>query len=83
MRGNIYIRLGDSRFLQSGSSSEILVLRFSTAQHSVPAVPGRLRTQRDVRVTESDLLHAVRREQAGTLSSKHSLEKTAVGRPGD
>lgn len=72
----------DSRFLQSRSGSEILMLRFSTTQHPVPAVPRRLGAQWNVGVAKPDLLHAVRREQTRALSSKHTLEKAAIGRPG-
>lgn len=59
------------------------MLRFSTAQYSVPAIPGRLRAQWNVRVTEPDFLYAVRWKQTRALSPKHSFEKTTVGRSGD
>lgn len=75
--------MNHSRFLQSGSGSEILVLRFPTTQHPwVAAVPRRLRTQRNVGVAKPDLLHAVGREEARPLSTENTLEKAAIGRPG-
>lgn len=68
-----------SRFLQPRGGREILMLRFSASQHSVPSVPGWLRAQRDVRVPEPDFLHAVRGKQARALSPKNTLEQAAIG----